>query len=272
MGTAAQLFWIDAFADTPFGGNPAAVCLTEADLPDPLKQGIARELNLSETVFIWPRGNGYAIRWFTPTKEVPLVGHATLAAAFVVLTYLRRERTTVAFFSPASGELAAYRDGVGLAIELPLDRTIDCPPPADLVAGLSAQPDSVRVGRHYMALFADEDTVAGLQIDFAALTRLDRPTIIATAPGTRCDYVLRFFAPANGVPEDPVSGVAQCSLVPYWSSRLSRNRLVSDQLSTRGGRMCCWMRDDRVVISGACCPIARGEFDLAVVGKTAAIR
>jgi predicted PhzF superfamily epimerase YddE/YHI9 len=271
MGAAARLFWIDAFADAPFGGNPAAVCLTDADLPDTLKQGIARELNLSETVFIWPRGKGYAIRWFTPTKEVPLVGHATLAAAYVVLTYLEPERTTVAFFSPASGELAAYRDGAGFAIELPADRTIDCPAPADLVAGLGALPEAVRVGRHYMALYASEDAVSGLRIDFAALARLDRPTIIATAPGARCDYVLRFFAPANGVPEDPVSGVAQCSLVPYWSSRLLRDRLVSDQLSTRGGRMCCWMRDDRVVISGACCPIAQGEFDPTVVGKTAAI-
>jgi predicted PhzF superfamily epimerase YddE/YHI9 len=272
MGAAARMFWIDAFTDAPFGGNPAAVCLTDADLPDPLKQGIARELNLSETVFIWPHKNGYAIRWFTPTKEVPLVGHATLAAAYVVLTYLETSSNTVVFFSPASGELAAYREGAALAIELPADRTIDCPPPADLIVGLGAPPDSVRIGRHYMALFADEDTVAGLQPNFAALARLDRPTIIATAPGTRCDYVLRFFAPANGVPEDPVSGVAQCSLAPYWSSRLVRDRLVSDQLSTRSGRMCCWMRDDRVVISGACCPIAQGEFDPAVVGKTAAIR
>jgi predicted PhzF superfamily epimerase YddE/YHI9 len=266
---AARLFWIDAFSEAPFGGNPAAVCLTDADLPDLLKQGIARELNLSETVFLWPHAAGYAIRWFTPTREVPLVGHATLAAAYAILTFVEPARDSVAFFSPASGELAAYRDGAGLAIELPADRTSECPAPADLVTGLGARPQAVRVGRHYMALFESEDVVAGLQPDFAALARLDRPTIIATAPGSGCDYVLRFFAPANGVPEDPVSGVAQCSLVPYWSGRLGRDRLISDQLSARGGRMSCRLRDDRVVISGSCCPIARGELDPAVTGRAA---
>jgi PhzF family phenazine biosynthesis protein len=272
MAGAARLFWIDAFADTPFGGNPAAVCLTEEDLPHVLQQNIARELDLSETVFIRPMAGGYAIRWFTPTAEVPLVGHATLAAAHAVLTVLQPDRSSVAFFSPISGELAAYRDGGGLAIELPADETQECAPPADLVAGLGAAPQAVRIGRHYMALFAEERAVLGLRPDFAALARLDRPTIIATAPGRSCDYVLRFFAPANGVPEDPVSGVAQCSLVPYWRARLGRDRLTCDQLSARGGRMRCWLRGDSVVIAGKCCPIAEGVFDAAVIGGAASLR
>jgi PhzF family phenazine biosynthesis protein len=272
MAEIARLFWIDAFADTPFSGNPAAVCLTTAELPDTLKHEIAREFNLSETVFICPEVRGYTIRWFTPTTEVPLVGHATLAAAYAVLTILEPSRSSVTFFNAISGALPAYRDGAELAIELPADETSDCVPPSDLIAGLGTLPQSTRVGRHYMALFADESIVTRLRPDFEALARLDRPTIIATAPGSRCDYVLRFFAPANGVLEDPVSGVAQCSLVPYWSARFGRNRLISHQLSTRGGRMCCWMRDERVVISGKCCPIAEGVFDSAVIATTAPSR
>jgi PhzF family phenazine biosynthesis protein len=272
MASAARFFWIDAFADAPFGGNPAAVCLTEEDLPRALQQKIARELALSETVFIRPMPGGYAIRWFTPTTEVPLVGHATLAAAHAVLTILEPDRSSVAFFSPISGKLAAYRDGGELAIELPVDDTQDCAPPADLVVGLGMAPQAVRVGRHYMALFAEESAVAGLRPDFAALAQLDRPTIIATAPGRSCDYVLRFFAPANGVPEDPVSGVAQCSLVPFWRARLGRELLISDQLSARGGRMRCWLRGESVVIAGKCSPIAEGVFDAAVIGAAPSLR
>jgi len=265
MPETARLFWVDAFAQAPFCGNPAAVCLTAEELSLETKQGIARELNLSETVFIRPQGDGYSIRWFTPTLEVPLVGHATLAAAHVVLDRLEPRRDAVTFFSSASGALAAYRAEGGLAIELPADQTVECSAPSDLVAGLRASPASVRVGRHYMALFASEEMVAALRPDFQALARLDRPTIVATAPGRRADYVLRFFAPANGVPEDPVSGVAQCSLVPYWSGQLGRDRLVSSQLSARGGRMISWLRGDRVVISGPCCTVVEGEFEPAVL-------
>jgi len=266
MAGFARLFWIDAFTKAPFGGNPAAVCLTSEELPDETKQAIARELNLSETVFIRSEGVGYSVRWFTPTLEVPLVGHATLAAAHVILNCLETHRDTVIFFSPASGALAAYRVEGGLAIELPSDETIECSAPADLVAGLGTSPASVRRGRHYVALLTSEAAVADITPDFQALARLDRPAIVATSPGNSADYVLRFFAPANGVPEDPVSGVAQCSLVPYWSTRLGRSRLVSSQLSARGGQMTCWMREDRVVISGSCFTIAEGAFDPAVVG------
>ena len=264
MTGAARFFWIDAFTQTPFGGNPAAVCLTDEELPETVQQGIARELNLSETVFIRPEGSGFAIRWFTPTKEVPLVGHATLAAAYAILALLEPDRASVVFMSPASGSLSAYRDGERLAIELPADWTLECAAPTDLVAGLGATPVSVRVGRHYVALFPDARAVAALRPDFVALARLTPPTIIATAPGEGCDYVLRFFAPANGVPEDPVSGVAQCSLVPFWSAQLGRERLVSNQLSVRGGCMHCRLQGDRVVISGTCRPICEGTFDVTV--------
>jgi PhzF family phenazine biosynthesis protein len=265
MPEEARLFWVDAFASNPFAGNPAAVCLTNEELPDDLKQAIARELNLSETVFIQRQADGYAIRWFTPTREVPLVGHATLAAAHIVLERLEPQRNAVRFLSSASGSLAAYRFSDALAIELPADETQECSAPPDLITGLGAEPTSARVGRHYVALLDSETAVARLKPDFQALARLDRPTIVATAPGARADYVLRFFAPANGVPEDPVSGVAQCSLVPYWSKQLGKSRLVSSQLSPRGGCMTCWMRDDRVVISGPCCTIAEGIFKPAVL-------
>ena len=265
MKEAVRLFWVDAFSGGPFGGNPAVVCVTAEELVDDLKQAIASEVNLSETVFIRPQDEGYSIRWFTPTREVPLVGHATLAAAHIVLERLEPRRDAVTFFSSASGALAAYRDADGLAIELPADETVECSAPSDLVSGLGASPASTRIGRHYVALFEGEASVAALTPDFQALARLDRPTIVATAPGERVDYVLRFFAPANGVPEDPVSGVAQCSLVPYWSGRLGRDRLVSSQLSARGGQMICWSREDRVVISGPSCTIAEGVFDQAIL-------
>ena len=265
MPGTVRLFWVDAFAQTPFAGNPAAVCLSADELSDETKQAIARELNLSETVFIRRQGEGYAIRWFTPTLEAPLVGHATLAAAHVVLERLEPGRDAVTFFSRASGALAAYRAEGCLAIELPADETVECAAPSGLIAGLGASPASVRIGRHYVALFTSPATVAALKPDFQALATLDRPTIVATAPDAGADYVLRFFAPANGVPEDPVSGVAQCSLVPFWSKRLGRDRLVSSQLSPRGGRMICWMRGDRVVISGPCCIIAEGAFEPAVL-------
>ena len=260
MTSAAHFFWIDAFAEAPFAGNPAAVCLLEHELSDAMQQDLAAEFNLSETVFLMRLGADFAIRWFTPTLEVPLVGHATLAAAHAVLAHFAPDRSEVVFISRESGRLAARREAGGYAIELPSDTTTSCPIPADLVEGLGRVPVAVRRGRHYLAIFDDENAIADLKPDFAALTRLDLPTIIATAPSRHVDYVLRFFAPANGVPEDPVSGVAQCSLVPYWADRLGRSRLVSNQLSARSGRMTCWLSHGGVTIAGPCRTIAEGRL------------
>jgi predicted PhzF superfamily epimerase YddE/YHI9 len=259
-----HFFWIDAFAERPFSGNPAVVCVAQQALSAEIQQNLATEFNVSETVFLTPIPEGYSIRWFTPTLEVPLVGHATLAAACAILNHIEPHRSSVTFVSRESGVLEAWREGDSFAIELPGDEVTPCPAPHDLVAGLGAMPSEVHRGRHYMAVFAHEEAVANLVPNFEALARLDRPTIVATAPGRTSDYVLRFFAPRNGVSEDPVSGVAQCSLVPYWARRLDRSRLFSRQLSARGGSMSCWLRGERVVVCGPCSVIAQGAFDPAI--------
>jgi PhzF family phenazine biosynthesis protein len=262
MCDSASYFWIDAFAEAAFSGNPAAVCVTEGELPEDTQQQLATEFGISETVFLWPIGSNYGIRWFTPTCEVPLVGHATLAAAHAICADIEPGRRAVTFVSRASGSLAARLEDGELAIELPADQPKPTIRSERLAEGLGANPVDVCIGRHIMAIFDTSDQVRSLKPDFRILSELERPTIIATAPGDDCDYVLRFFAPANGVPEDPVSGVAQCSLVPYWTERFGHSKaLTSRQLSRRGGTMRCILDGDRVVISGKCVTLVRGSLD-----------
>ena len=256
-----DVFWVDAFSAKPFGGNPAVVCVGIDGLSDTQLQHLASEFNVSESVFISGGHGEYSIRWFTPTKELPLVGHATLAAAHVVLSALEPERSDVQFLSPISGQLAAYRDKEHVAIVLPADNPVSCDPPAALIRGLGKQPAYTLKGRHYVAVFDDSDEVAALRPEFDALELLDLPTIAVTARGQEVDYVLRFFAPANGVPEDPVSGVAQCSLAPYWASQLSRTELSSRQLSPKGGEMTCKILDEGVQVAGPCCTIFSGALE-----------
>lgn len=255
-------FWVDAFSATPFGGNPAAVCVGTDHLSKSQLQSLANEFNLSETTFIDGVDGRYSIRWFTPIKELPLVGHATLAAAHVVFSELEPNLSEIEFVSPLSGNLTAYRSGDGVAIVLPEDRTIVCYPPLELIRGLGKAPVRTLKGRHYVAVYDDAETVAALQPDFRSLEMLDLPTIAATAPGVESDYVLRFFAPANGVPEDPVSGVAQCSLVPYWADRLGRTKLTSKQVSPKGGEMICRLRAEGVQIAGPCCTLLSGMLKI----------
>ena len=263
MNRSFDFFWIDAFAASPFGGNPAAVCVLVREIPDATLQNIAREFNLSETVFISRRSLGYDIRWFTPTLEVDLVGHATLAAAYVIMAELEPGQTEIEFHSRRSGLLRAYGDRALVSIELPSDTLHPCQTPTALLLGLGLSPARVLKGRHYIAVMNDAAEVRSIHPKFPELMRLDRPTIAVTAPDTETDYVLRFFAPANGVPEDPVSGVAQCSLVPFWAAEYKRKKLKSRQLSERGGIMDCELKGDLVVISGPCAPVARGKLDFA---------
>lgn len=255
-----RFFWIDAFAAEPFTGNPAVVCVLEEEADAAAMQRAAREFNVSETAFVRGGNGAYDIRWFTPTCELPLVGHATLAAAHAIMTAVEPGLETVVFNSRLSGRLPARRSDDGVAITLPADATTACRLPSALRDGLGLVPTETRVGRHYVAVLDSPSEVAAVKPDFAALARLDRPTIAVTAAGQGDDYVLRFFAPANGVPEDPVSGVAQCSLVPYWAERLGRSRLCSRQLSERGGRMICTLTESGVVIAGPCHTLAEGRL------------
>ncbi len=255
------IFFIDAFADRPFAGNPAAVCPLAAWLPDAQMQSIAAEMNLSETAFFAPRGETFEIRWFTPSVEVDLCGHATLASAFVVTRFLEPTREAMIFHS-RSGPLGVAREGEQLVLDFPSQPPHPVEMPAGLADGLGAVPEAVLLSRiHHLALFADERAVRELAPDVAALGALGL-NVVATAPGQACDFVSRFFAPALGIAEDPVTGATHCALIPYWSGRLGRTRLAARQVSRRGGALSCTLKGDRVAIGGTAVCTLRGEIAL----------
>lgn len=257
-----SLFQIDAFASRVFAGNPAAVCPLEEWLEDSLLQAIAAENNLSETAFLVRSGAQYQIRWFTPVQEVTLCGHATLASAFVVLNILEPGRSSV-IFSSQSGPLKVECRGDRLQMEFPLWQPEVCSVPADLVAGLRLKPLEVFLARTYLAAVYDsEEQVRSLQPDFELLKRLDCLGVIVTAPGIAVDFVSRFFAPRVGIPEDPVTGSAHCTLVPYWSKRLGKTQLHALQVSPRGGELFCEQLDDKVIIAGRAVKYLEGRIDL----------
>lgn len=243
-----RLFQIDAFTDRRFAGNPAAVCPLEEWLDDPVMQAIAAENNLSETAFFVPAGDQFALRWFTPVREVDLCGHATLASAFVVLRYLQPERDVVTFSSP-SGLLTVSRDGDRLRMDFPAWEAKECAAPAGLLTGLGQHPAELLRTRDYLAIYACEREIRELRPDMQHLLTL-AASVIVTAPGDSVDFVSRFFAPQAGIPEDPVTGSAHCTLVPYWARRLGKVALHARQLSRRGGELFCEQRGDRVWIAG----------------------
>jgi PhzF family phenazine biosynthesis protein len=244
------LYQIDAFAGRVFAGNPAAVCPLEAWLPDPVMQDIARENNLSETAFLVPENGDYAIRWFTPTVEVRLCGHATLAAGQVVMTDLEPGRAMVRFRTRQAGVLTVSRHGDLYVLDLPADPPKPVQPPPELALALGRAPVAALIADYLMAVFADEAEIRALAPDMAALTRVHEVGVIATAPGREVDFVSRFFAPAAGIPEDPVTGSAHCILTPYWAERLGKDRLSARQLSARGGELICTRLGERVQVAG----------------------
>ena len=246
-----RLLQVDTFTDRVLGGNPAAVCPLDAWLDEATMQAIAAENNLSETAFMVPADGGYRLRWFTPNVEVDLCGHATLAAAFVVFEELRPGTDRVAF-ETLSGRLTVARRGADLAMDFPAQPAHPAALPSVLAQALGAAPAAVLAGADWIAVFESAAQVAGLDPDQTLLATLDRRGVVATAPGDDgdADYVLRFFAPKNAVPEDPVTGNVQTALVPYWAGRLGKRRLAVRQLSARGGRMVCEDRGARVSIAG----------------------
>ncbi len=243
------LYQIDAFTSTLFRGNPAAVCPLEEWLEDQQMQAIAAENNLSETAFLVPRDDYYDLRWFTPVTEVDLCGHATLASAYVVFQFLNTALTRVEF-STKSGILAVERDGSLLSMNFPSRPASPCDIPDDLAQALGVQPKEVLLSRDYLILYESEDIVRSLHPNMEQLLKLDCLGIIVTARGKDVDFVSRFFAPKAGIPEDPVTGSAHCTLVPYWSQKLNKKRLHALQVSQRGGELFCEDLDDRVKISG----------------------
>ena len=260
------LYQVDAFTDRLFAGNPAAVCPLPAWLPAETMQAIAAENNLAETAFFVPRAEAgaYAIRWFTPAVEVELCGHATLAAAHVLHHHLGFRGETITFHSQ-SGPLRVSRHPSGrLTLDFPSrpPQPLAAAPPG-LLDGLGAAPTQLLAGPDLVALFDSEEAVRALQPDQAQLLRVPYRAVIVTAPGRgEVDFVSRFFGPRVGVPEDPVTGSAHTTLIPYWAARLGKTELLARQVSPRGGDLWCELRGDRVRISGHAVTYLRGEIEV----------
>ncbi len=242
-------FEVDTFTSKPLHGNPAGVCPLPNWLPDATMQSIAAENNLAETAFFAPRGSDYDLRWFTPTVEIDLCGHATLASAFILLSELNHRGDAIRFHS-RSGVLTVAKERDVLVMDFPARPPAACDKPEALASALGAQPEEILASRDYFAVFASEEDVQALRPDFGALQKLDRFGMIATAPGNDCDFVSRFFVPKAGVPEDPVTGSSHCTLIPYWAERLGKTKLFARQISRRGGELFCEVAGDRVKIGG----------------------
>jgi PhzF family phenazine biosynthesis protein len=255
------LFQIDAFTDMVFRGNPAAVCPLETWPKDVVMQSIATENNVPETAFFVGGDGKFKLRWFTPMQEVDLCGHATLAAAWVVFNFMDKKLPKVTF-STQSGTLSVSKAGDLLAMDFPARPALPVKAPEGLIEALGAQPTEVLAARDYMCVFEDEKQVRALQPDMARLRQLDKMAVIVTAKGDEVDFVSRFFAPKVGIPEDPVTGSAHCTLVPYWADKLGKDQLHARQVSRRGGELFCMPRGKRVVIAGRAVLYMRGAVDL----------
>jgi len=259
---AIPIYQIDAFTLGAFSGNPAAVCPLDAWLDDEILQSIAAENNLAETAFLVAREGGYDLRWFTPTVEVDLCGHATLAAGFVVFNHLQPDLQSVSF-ETMSGQLVVTRDGERLSMNFPARAPTSVPHSKALSEALGRAPSEVHMSREILAVYDDEASIRDLSPDQVKLAALDEGFgVIVTAKGDTVDFVSRFFVPKGGIAEDPVTGSAHCTLVPFWAERLGRSRLVAHQLSSRGGELRCEHRGDRVVMSGHCMLFLTGSIHL----------
>ncbi len=255
-------YQVDAFTDKVFGGNPAAVCLLDAWPADRVLQDVAAENNLSETAFLVGKGGNYDLRWFTPTLEIDLCGHATLASAFIIFNYIEQAIAKVRF-QTASGELQVARQGGLLSMDFPTRKAETPVEMPELADALGSAPTALFRSRDLLAVFDNEARVREMAPDFAALARIkDAFAVIVTAPGEKVDFVSRFFAPNAGIDEDPVTGSAHCTLIPYWAARLDKKQLHALQVSARGGELFCEERGDRVAIAGKAVLYARGMLEI----------
>lgn len=244
------IYQIDAFARGLFRGNPAAICPLTGWLPDQILQDIAAENNLAETAYYVLENGRYRIRWFTPTLEVDLCGHATLAAAAVILEVRRELAHSNVVFDSRSGELAVERSGSVYTLDFPSQPAVPSSAKPGLAGALGAQPSAFLRARYDLCVFETEEQIRALAPDMPALGKVNSFAVIVTAPGRDCDFVSRFFAPAAGIPEDPVTGSAHSTLIPYWSARLGKKNLFARQISARGGELWCEDRGSRVGIGG----------------------
>jgi PhzF family phenazine biosynthesis protein len=245
-------YQVNAFTGKGVKGNPAGVCLINNWLSNTLMQNIATENNLSETAFVVRNGDHFGIRWFTPTIEVDLCGHATLASAFVILEYIDTESKKIKFISK-SGELVVDKKEKTYSMNFPVDIINSVAIPEIIRKSFNDKPLEVFKGKtDYMLIFSNEQQIRSCQPDIDLLKKCDGRGVIVTAPGKEFDFVSRFFAPQSGIPEDPVTGSAHTTLVPYWSKKLRKDDLSAQQLSMRGGKLLCRNHGERIEISGNC--------------------
>ncbi|HET6253480.1 MAG TPA: PhzF family phenazine biosynthesis isomerase [Puia sp.] len=262
-----KIYQVDAFAKSLFQGNPAAIVPLEKWLPDTLMQQIAMENNLAETAFLVEEGKDFQIRWFTPSTEVDLCGHATLASAFVLYHYRDYKEDVIRFHS-RSGLLTVTRQGESLSLDFPADTLTEVELSPDLTIGLDPRPIKAFKGKtDYMLVFEREQDIRDLRVDLTELSRIRARGIIVTAPGEKVDMVSRFFAPQSGIDEDPVTGSAHTTLTPYWAARLGKTKLTAIQLSARKGWLECELKDDRVLITGQARPFLKGDILLDQAGQ-----
>jgi PhzF family phenazine biosynthesis protein len=261
MKNKIVLYQVDAFTDKLFHGNPAGVCILEEWLDDKLMQNIAAENNLAETAFVVKNGDSFEIRWFTPTVEVDLCGHATLASAHVLFNYYPIKENLIPFFSSRSGKLPVERQGLWLTLDFPIDSYTQIDIPDILITALQKRPiEAYRGKTDIMLVFASQEDVEEFRPNFPLIESVGGRGVIVTAPGIKVDFVSRFFAPQSGIDEDPVTGSAHTTLAPYWSMKTGKTRMTAHQLSKRGGNLVCEVKDNRVMISGRAVTYLIGEI------------
>ncbi|MDH3944311.1 MAG: PhzF family phenazine biosynthesis protein [Anaerolineae bacterium] len=255
------IYQIDAFASKLFEGNPAAVCPLDQWLPDDEMQSIAAENNLSETAFFVPEGHGYHLRWFTPTSEVDLCGHATLASAYVLFNILAHKGNSIEFDS-RSGILTVVKDNEWLVMDFPAKPPEPCDTPKEIVEAFGIKPVECLKADGYVAVFEQETDVETAAPNMEMLKKLDLRSVIITAKSTHYDFVARVFAPKFGIPEDPVTGSAYTKLAPYWAPILRKKKFMVKQVSKRGGELTCELVGDRVLISGKAVKYLEGKINI----------
>src|SRR5688572_15764614 len=253
-----DIYQIDAFTSVPFKGNPAAVVPFDAWPVDEVMQNIALENNLAETAFFIPDGDNYKLRWFTPTVEMDLCGHATLATGYLIFEILGTDKKILRF-QTLSGELTVEKEGDRYAMDFPSRPASPVEAPAGLIEAIGAEPTEILKANDYLLVFENEAQVKAIQPDLGALKKVASRGVIVSAPGGSSDFVSRFFAPAVGVDEDPVTGSSHSTLIPYWAERLGKNELFARQVSSRGGELFCELRGDRVKIGGNATLYMTGE-------------
>ena len=257
------IFQVDAFTDKPFAGNPATVCVLQGPAPDEWMQHVAREMNLSETAFLYPHGDGFNLRWFTPTVEVDLCGHATLASAHVLWETGRLHNDQPALFDTRSGRLSATRHGDRIEMAFPSEPERQTPEPPGLAQALGCKPLYTGMNRmDYLVEVESEKVLLGIRPDLTRLARIDSRGFIVTSrsDSNAYDFVSRFFAPRVGVNEDPVTGSSHCCLGPFWASRLNKAEMTAYQASARGGVVGVRMGNDKVYISGQAVTVFQAEL------------